>query len=377
MKLPKTMTLSVTKKTFGFTLVELLVVIAIIGVLVALLLPAIQAAREAARRIECTNKVKQMALSMHHVHDKINRFPCQRYDPQWRSFRWNNNGTMKDLNNSQQNFGFRVMLLPYIEQEAVYQIFLSGIQETSQTTTDGNAVAGTIQIEDDSNTIFQTKMHAFLCPSEKNQNILNDNPLGLVNYFGNRGDAWVYDDWRLTRGMLSSGQYCTVGIESVTDGTSNTVMLAEGTIGLNGGSKVLAGIAEPNWTASDNPQHAPSECYAFRGSGGELTATNIRTNSYQRGRRWAHHGNQYSVFFTITPPNSPSCGNETGGLFSAASYHPGGVNVALVDASCRFISETINCGDTNATFNGTSGGESPYGVWGALGTPNGGESKSP
>jgi prepilin-type N-terminal cleavage/methylation domain-containing protein len=374
---------SVKKNYFyGFTLVELLVVIAIIGVLVALLLPAIQAAREAARRIECTNKIKQMALAAHNVHDKINRFPCQRYDPHWRSFKWNDGGTMKDLNNSQQNFSFRCMLLPYLEQESVYQVFLSGIEKTALTTTDGNAVAGTIRIDDDGNTVFQTKMPSFLCPSERNQNILNDNPLGLVSYFGNRGDAWVYDDWRLARGMFSSGQYCTIGIESVTDGTSNTILLSESTIGLNAGSKVLSGIAEPSWAASDNPQHAPSECYVFRGANGELSATNIRTNQYQRGRRWAHHGNQYSMFFTIMPPNSPSCGNENGGLFSAASYHPGGVNAALCDASCRFISETISCEDLSVKHNieitsgvneGQVKSESPYGIWGAMGTRSGGD----
>ena len=370
----------------GFTLVELLVVIAIIGMLIALLLPAVQAAREAARRMECINKLKQMALAMHNVHDTLNRFPCQRYDPIWRSYKWNNGGTLTDLNNSEFNYGFRCLLLPYLEQNAVYDQVVDGIATVAKTTTTGDQ-NGTASIGHD-HAPFGMQLDAFLCPSERNLKIeKTEIPLGFSNYHGNRGDAWVYDDWRLARGFLSDGRYIIIGFEAITDGTSNTVMLSESAIGLTGGSKVLSGVAEPDWSASNSPQQAPSACYAFRGVGGELTATNIRTNQYQRSRRWAHHGNQYSVFFTILPPNSPSCGNENGGLFSANSYHTGGVNVALCDASCRFISETIQCGDlsekhkngtatveiTGNTNSGNINANSPYGIWGALGTREGGE----
>src|SRR5438874_1669093 len=91
----------------GFTLVELLVVIAIIGVLVALLLPAVQAAREAARRTQCSNNLKQLGLAMHNYHDVAGRLPC------------NINrvgGATNDRNQASQ----LVNLLPYIEQKSLY-----------------------------------------------------------------------------------------------------------------------------------------------------------------------------------------------------------------------------------------------------------------
>jgi prepilin-type processing-associated H-X9-DG protein len=382
-------------------LVELLVVIAIIGALIALLLPAVQAAREAARRMSCTNNIKQNALAFHNVHDRIKRFPCQRYDPQWRSYKWNDSGTMKDLHNLSQNFGFRCMLLPALEQDAIYQELVAGIALTAQTTTDGNPVAGTPNVSNDntgsSSRPFRTKIGSFICPSEQNKN-LSEAPDAIGSYLANRGDAWVYDDWRLTRGILGDGRYNSVAISTIGDGTSNTLLLAEGTVGIANSTFVLSGIALSDtsgttWAANDNPQHAPSECLALVGNGGEfVTGTYVRDNQYHKCRRWFHPGNQYSIFLAILPPNSPSCGGETGGFFSASSYHPGGINVAFCDASSRFISNSINTGDPSVkhqdragtTVEITSGiregnivAKSPYGIWGAMGTRDGGESVTP
>ncbi|MDR1268201.1 MAG: DUF1559 domain-containing protein [Planctomycetaceae bacterium] len=385
---------------FGFTLVELLVVIAIIGVLIALLLPAVQAAREAARRMSCTNNIKQNALAFHNVHDRIKRFPCQRYDPQWRSYQWNDGGTMKDLHNLYQNFGFRCLLLPALEQDAIYQVLVAGITLTAQTTTDGNPVAGTPNLNNDNTgngQPFRTKISSFICPSEQNQKI-SEAPDAIGSYLANRGDAWVYDDWRLTRGILADGRFNSVAISTIGDGTSNTLLLAEGTVGIANSTQIVSGIALSDtsgttWAANDNPQHAPSECLALAGNGGEfVTGTYVRDNQYHKCRRWFHPGNQYSIFFTILPPNSPSCGGETGGFFSASSYHSGGVNVAFCDASSRFISNNISTGDPSvkhqnragATVEITSGiregnivAKSPYGIWGAMGTRDGAENVTP
>ena len=96
---------------------------------------------------------------------------------------------------------------------------------------------------------------------------------------------------------------------------------------------------------------------------------NWRGHFYQDGRAW-------NGFHTVLPPNAPSCQATSNGywgaIFSANSYHSGGVNCAMADGSVRFVSETIDCGDLNATSTQCTG-KSPYGVWGAMGTPSGGE----
>src|SRR5688572_12222721 len=99
----------------GFTLVELLVVIAIIGILVALLLPAVQAAREAARRISCSNNLKQVALACHNFHDVYDRLPPGGANDQ-PPF-----GTQNTINgNAQWGSSWKVYILPYLEQSAIY-----------------------------------------------------------------------------------------------------------------------------------------------------------------------------------------------------------------------------------------------------------------
>ena len=99
------------------------------------------------------------------------------------------------------------------------------------------------------------------------------------------------------------------------------------------------------------------------------TCDTWRGNFYQDGRPW-------NGFHTVLPPNSPSCQATTGGywgaLYPANSYHSGGVNVGMADGSVRFVSDTIDCGDISAVSTKCTG-KSPYGVWGALGTPQGGE----
>jgi prepilin-type processing-associated H-X9-DG protein len=131
-----------------------------------------------------------------------------------------------------------------------------------------------------------------------------------------------------------------------------------------------------NSTRDDLPNRI--ECLNGR-SGPELTGV-IQTICY-RGGNWLAGNATYSGFHTIHPPNSPAC-TRTGtsrlgdwGLYPPSSYHPGGVNSVFFDGSCRWISETINFGTATAYFVGiTMDGPSEFGVWGAMGTPDGGES---
>jgi len=126
----------------GFTLVELLVVIAIIGVLIALLLPAVQQAREAARRMQCQNNLKQLGLSLHNYHDTFGKFPAGRYE---------------DGNVSSQ-LGWGTMILPFLEQSALFDSIQAHGGMTTSSTWD--TVADVRDID------AKVVLEAFLCPSD-------------------------------------------------------------------------------------------------------------------------------------------------------------------------------------------------------------------
>src|SRR6476646_2441033 len=133
----------------GFTLVELLVVIAIIGVLVALLLPAVQAAREAARRMQCTNNLKQLGIALHNFHDSRQSFPAALDELITSPVTGSGAGTA----------AWTAHILPYIEQQAVYQVYRFD-RDWADTST--NAIPNTGPI--------CAKIKVFLCPSAPGQN---------------------------------------------------------------------------------------------------------------------------------------------------------------------------------------------------------------
>jgi len=216
--------------------------------------------------------------------------------------------------------------------------------------------------------------------------------LGGASYRCNRGDIWVYFDWwNEERGPFAVGSHHKFGFEGVPDGTSNTVLIAEAVIGPHGSNsnRIKGGIAGN--VQRDNIAGPPSRCDERRGPNGMLigeVATNAGYDYQASGRRWADAQTLFTQFFTTLPPNSPSCGptmnNEDGPIITASSYHTGGVNVARVDGSVTFVSETINTANLDKTpkdapwsFAGEAHhwkGPSIWGVWGALGTRNGGES---
>lgn len=371
----------------GFTLVELLVVIAIIGILIGLLLPAVQAAREAARRMQCTNNIKQIGLAIQNFHDTHNRMPASWADP---IFKFNATTYGGDA----VGYSFRVAILPFMELNPQYQLIMSGLEDYKRGGDVNTFPATTFQVSSDGSgdgQLFNTALPAYQCPSESNKKP-GDGPVATVNYHCCLGDVWGWQDWKrptLRGAFVSKDAALGNDFSSITDGLSNTIFIGEGCVGISGSTAVKTGIANTSWYAHQDDGTFMYQLAAMR-NGTQLRGySDVWSTSYTRGRRWFHgYGQCYNAFHTILPPNSPSCGQEYSGMFSAASYHSGGVNVCMGDGSCRFISDTIDAG--NPANGHTVGGvsaypfdngknldpKSPYGVWGAYGTIQGGETVS-
>ena len=354
-------------KLRGFTLVELLVVIAIIGILIALLLPAVQAAREAARRSQCTNQLKQLALAVHNYTDVHKVFPPKKCGT-------STTGTTCAFANGGYGSGW-MRLLPFFEQQALYNAWssaqtYSGVSYTPYGPCPWDTVAGTYFP-------YQQQVPTLMCPSDPNIANKGATSKGRTNYMFSVGDSVNYggtvgnNDSSITRGIFANGS-AKITFASVTDGTSNTVMLSERLFPVNsrmvGHDNVynLSGLATNPSLCLTTLDPADSKRFA--------SSFSVTTWSGQ----WDHGSTSHIGFTTVLPPNSPSCGdlandNSTAGVWTPSSKHPGGVNVAMGDASVRFISDTINSGDPTQAPPTGIGTTSPYGVWGALGSKDGGE----
>jgi len=373
----------------GFTLVELLVVIAIIGILIGLLLPAVQAAREAARRMQCTNNMKQFCLALHNHHDVNNYLPSQ---GAW------------GAGIKTSRFGVHYQLLPFIEQAALKAAIDSSNGPTQPWLP---SASGT-----EAWTIRTTKVDAFLCPSDpqggatvklgsghnhdgRPTNIVycmadcvarldntNDSPYNTQSD-GNGGTALVSK----TSGTGDCSHrslfffFKRQTLTFATDGTSNTIVCGEAVSGdyahelIRGALCYYAGFDGGTWNAK------PSLCMNQR-SATDPNRYGTTVIQHPRCGNWLDRLPILTAFSTVMPPNSPSCGKYNQeqcqvALYTTTSYHNGGVNVGMLDGSIRFISDTV---DTNGLADIDTGiylkGKSPLGVWGALGSPNGGETVS-
>ncbi len=282
------------RKHRGFTLVELLVVIAIIGVLVALLLPAVQSAREAARRMQCTNHLKQLGLAMHNYHDTFKTFPY---------------GYAENAMVTRKRDCWMQRVLPFMEQQAMLD------QYESQ---------NPIWIMDTLPVVKDFQVETFLCPSDGARPAFGDsggpraNGNGFQgNYVVNTGDTVMFATAAL-RGLFYYDS--KTNFASIVDGTSNTLLVSEA---IRRGSQVT-------------------------GWGG--------AGSYWGGARWGGYG--FTTFEppnALAPDQVYQCkltGMKAAPCISiqatddarnyARSYHPGGVNAALADGSVRFINNGIH-----------------------------------
>jgi prepilin-type N-terminal cleavage/methylation domain-containing protein/prepilin-type processing-associated H-X9-DG protein len=369
----------------GFTLVELLVVIAIIGVLVALLLPAVQAAREAARRSQCSNNLKQFGIALHNYHDTYNVFPPRRGGT-------DNSGGMCDSSVDLARVGCNydrksafIFLLPYIEQVPLAQTIANQFIGPDGTVypPDGPAAWHSAARYPP----WATQLKIVVCPSDKlippnpNQHgrssyvfSLGDNIGGTVAVGGQRVDHNHAS--RLTRGIFGGSQRCK-GFNHITDGSSNTIAMSERVWGNNLGQTTATGhdIRTAQVRNVTTITTDPGSCYA-NVTGNQYIGVSIKA---RQGALWSDGQAERVGFVTVLPPNGPSCTNDTnnnadstGGVYTAGSYHPNGVMGMFADGSVRFIAQNIHTGNLSAPQ--VSAGPSPYGVWGALGSTDGNES---
>lgn len=363
-------------ETTGFTLVELLVVIAIIGVLIALLLPAVQAAREAARRMQCTNHQKQIALATHNFHDARKYLPAYWKDEVF--------SKISGVNGSYGDMSYVCAMLPFLEQSALFEDVVANASLSSWKAP-----------RDSSSDIWTTKISTLVCPSATSKPT-RPAEIGFNHYHACTGDLWVGYNESCTRGVFVDGAAMVCGFGQVTDGTSNTILISEmdsplregGTT--DGSLKIIGGIVAQVPFPSGTDVGVPKDCLDKAGSNGMFVGNS--TNQSHVSRRWGYSGVYTSRFYTILPPNSPSCSINDDGegaiIATASSNHKGGVNGALVDGSVRFFSNTVNATNLDKTpFDPPTGytavtdkgqqkkyqGPSLYGVWGALGTRSGGE----
>ncbi|WP_425614148.1 DUF1559 domain-containing protein [Anatilimnocola sp. NA78] len=335
----------------GFTLVELLVVIAIIGVLVALLLPAVQAAREAARRIQCSNHHKQLGIALHNHHDTYGYLP-------FREGRF----TAYPSSYQGRKSGF-ITLLPFMEQKPLHDLVMT--QQVIGATT---YAPGGPEPWNGSYTPWQNTVKSWTCPSDA---FTTTGGIGKTNYMLCSGDSIGQNNAdNQSRGMF--GRTNTdkgFRLADVTDGLSNTIAVSERRKGISSVKSTLTAHQGGEWFLT------PNGCLSQYNTTTKTWA--ISTTGAWAGVRWGDGGMGFHGLTTNAPPNSVSCAwnahDAQNGLYPPSSYHPGGVNAAMGDGSVRFITQNINCGDLNADGKNPTG-LSPYGVFGALGSRSGSES---
>ncbi|GAA5510341.1 DUF1559 domain-containing protein [Novipirellula caenicola] len=360
---------SVTRRYQGFTLVELLVVIAIIGVLVGLLLPAVQAAREAARRMQCSNNMKQLGLALQNYHSAYEQFPPGSADFYGYSY------------GLRRNVGASIFLLPFIEMGALYEAF----EQEAKVATPGSGFW-------QSQTLLDAgPQAAFLCPSAQNADGTEYNGLSKSLYVFCIGDAmWHNAKSDSEEGMAIARINSRSMFVPMTNGNRNDLRRFRDL--LDGTSNTLA-MSEVAGTPRDQA-FVKGDVASFNGmydgttamAGPCMTAPLDPNNRFQyqtgadcwRGLLFGDGRVINTRFTTTLPPNSYSCAyagnNDSWGSFSPSSEHQGGVQTLLFDGSVRFVTDSIDTGNLNARQ--VTSGESPYGVWGAMGTKSGRETAS-
>lgn len=284
----------------GLSLIELIVVIAVIAILVSLLLPAAQSAREVARRLECQSHLKQMMLACHNYQSAHRVFPP----------------------GGLGGFSLHAAILPFVDQGPLYEKINFGLD-----------------VWDDPNVVArETNTPLFRCPSDSQFGIVQ----GQTNYQGNSGIGVQCGGYR--------GPFCPVADPpiyhgtvisptDISDGLSNTAGLSEALVGagMHSDLRSIWQVSE-EFGGCDQLDEFSEACESLDLSGQPA-------DDYSRGLPWLQGDNSITLYNHISGPNRRNCTNNSwvpGGIWTATSDHPGIVNVVYLDGAVKSINESIN-----------------------------------
>jgi prepilin-type N-terminal cleavage/methylation domain-containing protein len=344
----------------GFTLIELLVVIAIIGVLASLLLPAVQSARESARRMQCQSNLRQIGIALHSYHDLHNSFP-------------HSSVGIDNLGGNSGNgfYSWLALLLPQIEQVNLHRSIDFNTANSDRINYRGatDYIDYKVSGNHTNARAMETLVPSYLCPSEPVQRVV-ESKIGRVapgSYVGNIG--WPKSSSLASSGSPLSQQNGVIGLvnpslhdpwhrpqtsmSSILDGLSNTIAVSERMVanytpvrGAFGGLYVPRGIPESMQSFCGGSETARTlerwVSYCGSVSHGDVGYSQAHGHSWMTG--WTFASNH---FMTVMPMGKRSChiyGGEDDGnnIVTASSHHVGGINILMADDGVRFLSESID-----------------------------------
>ena len=304
----------------GIVLIEVVVVIAVVGMLAALLVVGVMAARERSRRLTCLNNLRQIGLALQmHISEK-GGLP-----------RGNNRGSSS----------FQTMLLPYLDQRPTYNAINFSAGAFPRGVVDSLA----------NQTVSTTALGVLLCPADRGV----AEGSGATNYAGNRGQGvqqYGYD------GAFAEAK-TLLGPAAFQDGTSTTLAVAEWVLGVALSQQKVD--RDPRRVTFDTPQPfaAPTELEQFAAACRDLDPAPSRVNRLQKGENWITGEFGYTLYNHTLSINERTCTNACliqDGAWTAGSLHPGGANVLFVDGHALFLRDRI-----------------ALPIWRALGSRGGGE----
>lgn len=355
---------SSSRRSSGFTLVELLVVISIIGVLIGMLMPAVNAARESANRASCSNNIRQLALA------------CLNYDQSWKALpcactqtgawveRCNGNGVMPTPSNQRHNWV--IMILPFIEQTSLFNSFVEKFEENNANHANSRAIGDT-EFKD----LRVIELPVMKCPTDANNKIpytdSANNKWGRGNYGANMGltlaDYLGHDTWWTNPGARGvMGPRHTLSAGEITDGASNTILLAELRSGL---------------TAKD-----PRGTWAMGGAGSSATCRNGYICGDDNGPNFLHAGSDdifdcsdaWGLNSTERLRLKMPCTGSTNRQATTRSMHQGGVMTAFADNSVHFISDNIQTRSSFGENESNVRNNTEFSVWDCINLSSDGKS---
>lgn len=314
---------SLHRRDKAFTLIEVLVVITVLGLLTAILLPAIQSAREAARRTQCANNLKQFGLAMHSYLSSYN--------------------TLHRGGNSLNGYSLHVGFLPDMDNAVLYNSINLSV----------NVLAS---LGEQNRTAYSSRLKVFTCPSDGYATADISPLFGWTNYAGCIGDQIRPSDPKSFAIKGIFGSTSSISLGDIGDGLSSTVAISEFLVGGPTFLEKLRSIFIPGDFAGGPAYPAKQfrdRCFSLKDE--------IPNKNTFKGSIWMMGQSEYTLYDNTFLMNTPSCHNtaastEITATVPASSLHPGGVNVLFADGHCKFLRESM---DEN--------------TWRALGTRNQGE----